>query len=257
MIKQLYKKIVPEKKRVKLIQQVNRFFAFLYHGSNFYCNYCQQNFRKFKSKGNGIILRENAVCPKCESNERTRLLLEFLKQETAVFSKPLRVLHIAPENCLFKLLKKTNCKYIDGDINPALATYKVDITQIDYLNNYFDIIICAHVLGHVPNEKKAINELYRVLNNKGKLLIQTLIGNNEITLENNSIITAKDKLENYGEHDLVRLHGKDFSKRLERKKTKVTTIDYRKQFTKEENRENGFGNGQRELIFLCEKKDEF
>lgn len=253
MIKSLYKKLISEKVRVKFIQKINRLFSFYYFGNKVYCNLCNQTFRKFKSKGNNIIVRRNAVCPKCESLERTRVLNEFLKNETEIFLKPLKVLHIAPEKCIYDLIKKTNCEYIDGDINPALATHQIDITDIKYSDNYFDLIICAHVLGHVPDEKKAISELYRVLNTTGKLIVQTLIGKNSITLEDNNIILPHERLKIYGEHDLVRLHGLDFSNRLKIENTKVTTIDYKNTFTKKEQEKFCFGDGQRELIFLCKK----
>jgi len=72
-----------------------------------------------------------------------------------------------------------NIVYIDADINKALARNVIDITNIPYPENYFDYIICSHVLGHVPNEQLAIEELHRVLKHDGKALILTLLGDND------------------------------------------------------------------------------
>ena len=52
-------------------------------------------------------------------------------------------------------------------------TVKVDITAIQYSNNYFDIIICNHVLEHVLEYEKAIKEIFRVLKKGGIAIVQT------------------------------------------------------------------------------------
>ena len=50
-------------------------------------------------------------------------------------------------------------KILFFDINPNYARYVVDITNIPFNNDSFDYIICSHVLGHIIEEKKAIEEL--------------------------------------------------------------------------------------------------
>lgn len=252
MIKSTYQKVFSAKSRLQFHFVYNKLRGPLYFGNNYYCNCCDHNFRTFIPKGR--IPRENAECPYCGSLERTRLLLLYLKNNTEIFTKPLKVLHIAPEKCLFDIFINLDIEYVDGDIDPLMATHVVDVTNIKYADNYFDIIICSHVLGHVPDEKKAISELRRVLNPNGIALIMTLIDkNNKATFEDEEIISASDRAANYGEPDLCRLHGLDFKDRLAESGFKVEVIDYRKFIDSEMAHKLSVGDGNRELIFCCNK----
>ncbi len=253
MIKSLYKRLLSENKRIHIIQSFNKAKSFIYFGSKYNCNCCNRSFRKFLSKGN--IKRPNAQCPHCGSLERTRLLHLYLVNETQIFNRHLKVLHIAPEACLFSLLKKADLDYIDGDINPALARNVVDITDIEYPDDSFDLIICSHVLGHIPDEAQAIKELYRVLKVDGKALIMSLINlSASKTIEDKSVKTPEERMFTYGEPDLCRLHGLDLSERLEQHGFVVNRIDYRKKQAPKIIEKNRLGDGTRELIFECRKK---
>lgn len=253
MIKSVYKYLVPEKSRIKVRIYLNKLVCWRYLGKRYFCNCCGSSFRKFLPKGN--ITRENAQCPCCGSLERTRILTMYLRNETDVFSSPgKKILHIAPEFSLFRLLNKLDVEYVDGDINPAYARNVIDVTAIQYSDNYFDFIICSHVLGHVPNEAKAIKELSRVLHPNGEALIMTLIDlDAEETFESPTIISGYDRLVAYGEPDLCRLHGLDFKERLQKNGFNVELIDYRNHFSEEENERFRLGDGKRELIFRCKK----
>ena len=77
--------------------------------------------------------------------------------------KTITLLHIAPERNLQKVLKTSSqIKYINGDLNPLVADRKIDITDINFGDNYFDFIICNHVLEHIQDDRKAMSELFRV-----------------------------------------------------------------------------------------------
>ncbi len=256
MIKNLIKKLFPEKFRLDF-----RFFLFklrsiFYTGHMFYCNCCDKWFGKFVTYGN--IPRKNAACPYCNSLERTRLLMYYLEKETLLFITPLKILHFAPERFIEKKIKESvsGKYYIPADINPAFAEHEIDITHIPYENNFFDLIICSHVLGHVSDEKRAINEMYRVLNPGGYAIILTVLNlNRKKTYENNEVITEKERLEHYGEPDLVRLHGLDFIYRLERSNIRVEKIDYSKQIPEDLRKKMNVGNNkERELIYKCTKQ---
>lgn len=253
IIKSIYKKLLSERSRNSIRNEINRFTSVIYRGSRFTCNCCGHSFKKFLPKGTSIEQRENAQCPDCGSLERNRLLLFYLERETEVFNKTLKVLHFAPEPCLYKRLSKTEGEYIDGDINPANARHVVDITDIPFPQGYFDLIICSHVLGHIPDEPKAIQELKRVLKPGGEALVLTLINPEAGTFEDKALASESERLKNYGEPDLLRLHGNDFSSRLERQGFKVETIDYRQKFDLDQQEKYRLGNGKRELIFRCTK----
>lgn len=253
MIKRIYKNLIPEKQRIRLRLFVLKLISPFYSGTTYYCVCCNKSSRKFKPKGN--IKRENAECPYCQSLERVRLLDYYLQNETNLYERRgLKLLHFAPEKCLFDKFNKLDIEYVDGDINADYARNIVDITNIGFDDNYFDLIICSHVLGHVPNEQKAVSEMFRVLKNNGVALVLTLINrDNKVTFENSEVITATERLKMYGEPDLCRLHGQDFADRLSSGGFKVTTIDYRHNFSERDRVRFGLGNGEREIIFKCEK----
>ena len=252
MIKRIYKILVPEKSRNKIRQNLNKIIALIYYGNNYTCNCCNKSFRKFFPKGN--IKRENVRCPNCGSLERTRVLQHYLVNETDLFFRKQSVLHFAPESCLFNQLKNLDIEYVDGDINPANATHVIDITNIQYPDDYFDLVICSHVLGHVPNEARAIHEIKRVMKKDGIALIMTLIDRNrQKTFEDQQVVTEEERLLNYGERDLCRLHGRDFEERLQEQGLEVTCIDYAQQLPRSVAEANRLGDGSRELIFKCQK----
>jgi SAM-dependent methyltransferase len=253
MIKKMIKRLLSEKKRKIIREQVQRVSAPLYYGNNFDCNCCDKSFRKFLTKG--YIPRKNAQCPYCSSLERTRVLELYIQKELNLYkAKNIKVLHFAPEFGVFrKLSKNKNITYIDADLNPAYARNVIDITNIPFPEQYFDYIICSHVLGHIPDEALAVKELYRVLKPDGIALILTILSNKNKTFEDNSIQSVESKIKSYGEHDLCRLHGKDFSQRLESNGFKVEVIDYRLQFAEAFQKRHALGNGEREKIFKCTK----
>ena len=255
MIRSLYQKIIPEQRRIKNILLFNKVTSVFYRGNRYACNCCGKSFRKFKSKGNTLVMRKNAECPYCTSLERTRNLLFYLNRETNLFTDKLRLLHFAPEWSLLPLFKNAkNIDYFSADINPNFAEHRVDIMNIPFADESFDFIICAHVLGHVPDEKKAITELYRVLMVDGTALISTIIDlKSSETLERNDTDTSEKRLHYYSEPDLLRLHGKDFGQRLMNGGFNVEKIDYPSFLGNETREKYSLGDGSRELIFKCTK----
>ena len=252
LLKTIYKAMIPEKTRIRWRYLVYRIRALFYFGNNVQCPVCDHRFNKFLPKGN--IERNNAECPLCGSLERNRLLWLYLNKETTLLYQKIKVLHFAPENCLYKKFTKLQWDYIDADIHPDYARHTIDITEIKYPEESFDLIICSHVLGHVKNEEQALKEMFRVLKSRGILLLITLIDlKNPNTFEDPKISTDSERLEYYGESDLQRLHGMDLHKKIESFGFDVNVMDYRQQFSSEEQNTYQLGDGSRELIFICKK----
>ena len=257
MIKELYKSILPEAFRNQVRILINKVKYPFYIGNNFECNCCGKSFRRMLPKGD----RSNAECPYCGALERTRLLLHYLERTDTFVqakddtSKPKqKVLHFAPEPSLFKRFSQLEMEYIDADINPANASHVVDITNIGYEDDYFDYIICSHVIAHVPNEDKAITELHRVLSPEGRAIVMTYINPDSFeTIDHEWINTPELRKQHYGEPDCLRLHGGDFAKRLANGGFKVNQIDYRNQLGDKLIHKNVLGEGPREWIFECRK----
>lgn len=253
MIKALYKKIISERQRNNLHFAAYKLRGLFYRGNRYYCICCDTSFRIFLDYG--YIKRINVLCPSCHALERTRVLMYYLQQEVQLFERPLKILHFAPEMSIEKKIKASIHKdYISADINQNLADHKIDITDIPFENDTFDLVICSHVLGHVPDEAKAIDELYRVVKPSGEVIVMTVIDPLLTeTFEDDKVITISERIKIFGEHDLVRRHGVDFQSRLKRQQIQITKKDYRLTFSKEDQIRYSLGDGNREMIFSCTK----
>jgi hypothetical protein len=151
----------------KYLQRVSgiglKVLGLFYHGSAVTCPICETSYRKFLPYGR-INARENALCPNCQSLERHRLIWLYLQEQTDFFKTQKDILHIAPEDCFIHRFEKLNGdKYITADIESPLAKVKMDIHQIPFEENRFDVVLCNHVLEHVKDDIKAMQEIYRVL----------------------------------------------------------------------------------------------
>jgi SAM-dependent methyltransferase len=157
----------------------------------------------------------------------------YLNNETNFFSKTLKVLHIAPEQCFYNLFKNLkNINYTTFDLNSPLADIKGDICNLPFKENSFDFILCNHVLEHINDDKKAMKELYRVLNKNGTAILQVPINQKSSkTFEDSSIVDKKERIEKFGQYDHIRLYGLDYFKKLESFGFKVDPLKYSKEFT--------------------------
>jgi len=135
---------------------------------------------------------------------------------TNFFDATLRVLHVAPEFCLIsRFTKLQNLDYVTVDLSSRLALVKMDLRNLGFSDSSFDCVICCHVLEHVPEDRIAIRELFRVLNPGGYAIIQSPI---DLTCESTSEDPSLDPAERsrlFGQADHVRIYGRDYSGRLE------------------------------------------
>jgi len=119
------------------------------------------------------------------------------------------MLHVAPEEAFRSRFSKNLGKgYLTADLYNPSAMVKMDITDIQYPDETFDVIYCSHVLEHVPDDKKAMREFYRVLKPEGwaVLLVPILDGQ---TYEDPSITDPQERLKAFGQEDHVRKYGTD------------------------------------------------
>lgn len=192
-----------------------RVVSIFYIGNSVECPVCESKFRKFLPYGRKS--RSNALCPKCLALERHRLIWLFLKSKTDFFTAPLKMLHIAPELCFMDRFESLeNLEYITADIESPLAKVKMDIHEIPFEENSFDVIFCNHVLEHVDSDIKALQEMKRVLRPGGWAILQVpfFFPLNDETIEDPSITDPKERERLFGQDDHVRLYGKDYNARL-------------------------------------------
>jgi SAM-dependent methyltransferase len=192
-----------------------RLAVVFYRGNRVECPVCGGHFRKFLPYGYNRI-RENVLCPRCLSLERHRLLWLYLKNRTVFFSEALKVLHLAPEQCFYKRFRRLkNLTYLTADLESPLADIKLDVQHMPFPDNEFDVVICNHVLEHVPDDRRAIAEIYRVLKKGGFAVLQVPTDYSmEKTYEDPSITAPAEREEHYRQKDHYRLYGLDYLKRL-------------------------------------------
>jgi len=123
------------------------------------------------------------------------------------------MLHVAPERCLERQLRKS-FDSLSVDLEPNRAMVLMDIRGMHFLDASFEAIVCNHVLEHIPEDRKAIAELYRVLKPEGWASIQVPI-EGEITQEDLTVTQPEERERLYGQADHVRQYGSDFKFRLE------------------------------------------
>jgi SAM-dependent methyltransferase len=108
--------------------------------------------------------RHRAKCPKCGELERARMAMLVVNQIYDDHkASQTDVLHISPENFLRKIFKKKYKSYMSSDLYRKDVDHQFDIEEIPYPDNSFDLVFASHVLEYVKNDKKAINEIKRVL----------------------------------------------------------------------------------------------
>lgn len=188
-----------------------------YRGHNVECPICGSHFRKFLPYGR-INPRQNALCPSCLSLERHRLIWLYVKNKTDFFTKKQTVLHIAPEPCFMERFEKQHGDtYITADIESPLAKVKMDIHQIPFGENHFDVVLCNHVLEHVQDDIKAMSEICRVLKPGGWAILQVPFFSPipEKTYEDFSITDPRERERAFGQDDHVRKFGTDYPRRME------------------------------------------
>ncbi len=231
----LVKKIVPFSVGVKIRGGIQKFLGYYYRGDKYECPFCGEQFRQMLDGGIdlpankekqivGSGRRKNIVCPRCYSTDRDRLICFFLKNETQVFTQPCRVLHIAPEGSISHLLKQqNNVSYVSGDKFEKgyrgyyydRMTKQLDVTNLPFESNSFDGVICNHVLEHVPDDRAAIREIYRVLKKGGWAILQVPVS---LTLDftyEPTTYSPEERSKLFGQYDHLRIYGQDYPKRLE------------------------------------------
>ena len=164
----------------------------------------------------GVRLRPKAQCPRCGSLERHRLLWLYLEEKTNLFSARPKILHFAPEPFFQDALRALpGIEYTSADLCSPLAMVKMDITDIRYGDDSFDVILCNHVLEHITDDRKAMSELHRVLRPGGWAVLQVPVDPaRETTFEDPEVTSPDERARKFGQADHVRWYGRDYADRL-------------------------------------------
>lgn len=234
-MKQLFKYIlntIPRPILIRLSYVIRPIIAFLLRGKKFTDPIDGKSFKSFLPYGYGSQ-RENVLSPSTLSLERHRLLWLYLKNETDFFTHHHKVLHFAPEQAFYKRFRKMkNIEYTTTDLESPLADVKADICNLPFKDDSYDIILCNHVLEHIPDDTKAMKEVFRVLRPEGMAILQIPQDlSRATTFEDNSITDRKERAKIFGQYDHVRVYGLDYFNKLRSIGFIVNEVDYTKQLS--------------------------
>jgi predicted SAM-dependent methyltransferase len=229
-MKQLFKLLlntIPRPILIRVSLVVRPILTLLLKGSRYTDPIDGKSFRMLLPYGYGTQ-RNNVLSPSTLSLERHRLLWLYLQNETDFFTAPKKVLHFAPEQEFYKRFKKqSNLDYTTTDLYSPLADVKADICNLPFKDNTYDIILCNHVLEHIPDDTKAMQELYRVLKPGGMGIFQIP---QEITrattFTDDSITDPKERAKIFGQYDHVRIYGLDYFDKLRSIGFQVEEVKY-------------------------------
>lgn len=233
-MKQKVKRLIPFWLGKKIRGSYQKVLGLIYKGNTYHCPYCKHNFRAMLTDGEsleviekyqiiGSGLRANCTCPRCYSKDRDRLIHLYLEKKTNIFTKNYRVLHIAPEAWLKELFQNSpNIHYTNGVKDAENMGYyydrrtrDLDITDLEMKDQFYDVIVSNHVLEHIPDDIKAMKEIYRVLKPGGWAILQVPYSPVlDSTYEDKSIQSKTDRTKYFGQFDHVRIYGKDYKDRL-------------------------------------------
>ncbi|MDJ0839291.1 MAG: methyltransferase domain-containing protein [Acidobacteriota bacterium] len=134
------------------------------------------------------------------------------------------MLHLAPEpQLILKFNALKHIRYVSADLDSPIAMMKMDITDIPFADGEFGVIFCSHVLEHVDDDRTAMRELLRVLDDKGWALLDVPI-TAEKTFEDPSVTDPDERTRLFGQPDHVRRYGPDFADRLQEAGFEVKVI---------------------------------
>lgn len=259
ILKNLLRKIFPH---WVLVQLKKMFLQIRYFGREYYCPLCNSHINTLKPIGFDFPVlkkmqivgggKRDALCPVCMSSDRVRLNYLFLVKYTEIFSKQTKLLHLAPEPSLKDVfIKDKNINYLTADLYKEDVMEKIDITNIQYPDRSFDAIIGNHILEHIPDDMKAMNELYRALKPGGWAILQVPFSKIlDKTFEDSSVNTEAKREKVFGQKDHVRIYGLDYPERLRKAGFKVTEYKWTEDVDLKKSG-NRMGLNEDEIVFYC------
>ena len=187
---------------------LRRFISLFYMGNKYQCNICD-----FKMSSFVVLKNRDKLCPNCGSRSRTRRLWSLLEDKI----DGQKILHFSPSKSIKQKIESIkSIDYTSTDYAGEFqASKKLNIEAIEESDNSYDLVICYHILEHIPNDLQAMKELYRILIPNGICFIQTPFKSGDI-YENESIKTEEERLQHFGQKDHLRIYSvKGLMDRLE------------------------------------------
>ena len=169
--------------------------------------------RQFRPGPDG---RPDATCPRCGSLERHRFLSLLLGSLSPELRDLDTVVEIAPSRQSKVLLDRLDARRrisLDAGYDARDVDALASLTHLPLRDGSVDLLVCYHVLEHVPDDCAAMREIARVLSPRGIALLEVPIKMGVATEEDPSA-TPEERLRRFGQVDHVRWYGDDFDSRL-------------------------------------------
>ena len=255
IMKKIFKTLlntIPRPLLIRMSYLVRPIIAFGLKGTNFTDPIDGKSFQSMLPYGYETQ-RNNVLSPSTLSLERHRLLWLYLNEQTDFFAAPKKVLHFAPEQAFYKRFRQQkNLDYTTTDLFSPLADVKADICNLPFGDNQYDVILCNHVLEHIPDDTKAMQELYRVLKPGGMAILQIPQDlHRTITFADDSITDQRERAKIFGQYDHVRIYGRDYFDKLRSIGFRVIEEDYTNKISPELVKKYCLAKG--EIIPVCFK----
>lgn len=201
-------------------------------GANVSCNICGWQGRDFAGKG----WHPHTACPNCGSVVRHRLFFAATTKLDAVnyhsFIKGKKILHFAPDACLKPFLRAQAAQYVTTDFLAEGYNYgdidlNLDVSAMPTVEDAsFDGLLAFDVLEHVPDHRRALEEIYRVLSPGGMCVLTVPQQDGLVeTLEDPAISSPEERKRRYGQSDHLRIYGSDFKEMMEEAGFRVVIVD--------------------------------
>jgi SAM-dependent methyltransferase len=196
------------------------------------------------------------ACPYCLSNDRTRLYALFLRGEAQRIGHAVkyRMLDIGPARTLREMILRLGCfDYRSGDLLRSDVDDRIDIMDMKaYENDSFDCFICSHVLEHVPDDRRAMRELFRILKPGGwGIAMAPIILSLHATVEDTTLSDPEERFRRFGQDDHLRLYARhDFIERLKQAGFNVSCLGFT-HFGGDVLEKNGIQQGA--VLYVCGK----
>lgn len=243
------KSAVPPRYKQALRRAYLRLAALTSAGSAVECPCCGASLRGF-ARFHG----ERDQCPRCGSLMRHRALLLLLRDRLRVEDwAQARVIHVGPARAVASwLASRPGLDYVSVDLDSPLAMVEADATDLPFEDESFDLAICIHTLEHIPDDRKAMSELYRLLRPGGRAVLQVPPSELAETREDPSVTDPHERERLFGQYDHVRLCGADYPARIAEAGFEVERIDYVETFDEDLRKRYGLRTG--EPFDLCLKR---
>lgn len=217
------KSAVPPRYKQAVRRAYLRLAAVRSAGTAVECSVCGASLRHF-ARFHG----ERDQCPRCGTLMRHRALALLLRDRLRVQEwGQARVVHIGPAKGVAEwLTSQEGVDYVSVDLDSPLAMVRADACDLPFEDGSFDLLLCIHVLEHIPDDRQALREMQRVLRPGGRAVLQVPPTDLAETREDPSVTDPGERERLFGQYDHVRLCGADYPARIAEAGFEVERVDY-------------------------------